>query len=69
MKSKISIWNKEVFKNVFHEKARVENDLSLILYHVANFGLNDKVAERQKSLQYYWEILCAREEIYWRQKS
>lgn len=64
LKSKITIWNKEVFKNVFREKARIENDLGIILDHVMSFEIDAEVAKKQKYIQCYWEILCAREEIY-----
>lgn len=62
-------WNKLVFKNIFHEKEAVANDLKVANEEIIRHGTNSSTNDAQKKLQAYWEILCSRVEIYWQQKS
>lgn len=69
VKANIKFWNREVFKNIFVEKSYVEKELKDINELIFSNGINPKTFSRKKHLQSYWEELCPREEVYWRQKS
>jgi hypothetical protein len=69
LKKKIKFWNKNVFKNVFTQKAKVTKELEDIHSHIIIHGLTPDSFVKQRILQTQWEELCGREEEFWRQKS
>ena len=69
LKSRIRVWNKTVFKNVFHEKVIVKEQLQEVYQKIIQEGMNEETFLSQKNLQDQWEELSSREEMYWRQKS
>ena len=64
VKSQIRIWNKQIFKNVFHQKAVVKEQLEEVYNQIIKQGMNDETYSFQKNLQSQWEDLCAKEEMY-----
>ena len=54
---------------MFHQKAVVKEQLEEVYNQIIQKGMNEETCTSQKNLQLQWEELCAREEMYWRQKS
>ena len=69
LKSKIRMWNKEDFLNIFEDKRRLIRDIELIHQGGMKIGWDVGMKEKEKDLLGQLEAKERKEEIYWRQKS
>lgn len=69
LKEKIKVWNKYTFKNIFAERDRVEEELSLLNYVTITFGMSNDAYHKEITLKKELAEILLREEIYWHDKS
>lgn len=69
IKDKLKVWNKETFKNIFAEKAKLEGELEALNKKVMVEGMNRMDFLKEKELKSGLSEILAREEIYWRDKA
>ncbi|GLJ40786.1 hypothetical protein SUGI_0843510 [Cryptomeria japonica] len=69
LKEKIKVWNKDTFKNIFAERNRVEEELSLLNYVTITSGMSNDAYHKEIDLKKELAEILLREEIYWRDKS
>ena len=64
LKGKIRVQNKQVFKNIFEEKNKVQQELQEINEEIISSSLNPISYSHQKEKQIQWANLCHREKDY-----
>lgn len=69
LKNKISIWNKEVFKNIFEEKKVIESKLEDLNEKVIKEGMFKDDFLKEKDLKSKELEILSREEIFSRNKA
>lgn len=69
LKKRLKDWNKQVFKNIFKEKIRIEQDTEALDNKVIKNGMFRNDFEKEKWLKNEHKDVLAIEELYWRDKS
>ncbi|XP_057828531.1 uncharacterized protein LOC131039709 [Cryptomeria japonica] len=69
LKSRIKDWNVMHFKNIFGEKARIQEEIEQLNESIIASGLSLAIYDKLKLLNLQLSETLAREESYWRQKS
>ncbi|GLJ29203.1 hypothetical protein SUGI_0575970 [Cryptomeria japonica] len=69
IKNQLKIWNREVFKNIFFEKEKVEKQLETLNLKILKNGMEHDDYQKEKILKAELAEILAREEIYWKDKS
>lgn len=64
LKTKIKEWNVHHFKNILHEKTRLQSKLKALNDHIILHGMNAWTFAQQKDLKYALDEVLLREEIY-----
>ncbi|XP_057857209.2 uncharacterized protein LOC131066465 [Cryptomeria japonica] len=68
LKLEIEKWNVLHFKNIFSEKAKIQEELEALNDRVMIGGMDSTTFQKHKSLNSQLEEILSREEIYWQQK-
>ncbi|XP_059066331.1 uncharacterized protein LOC131857650 [Cryptomeria japonica] len=69
IKNQLRIWNREVFKNIFSEKERIEAELEALNLIFLVEGMNQDDYIHEKELISMLSEILTREEIYWKDKA
>ena len=60
------MWNREVFKNIFVEKLRLEDQLEEVNKVVMQGGMDEALFLKEQRLKKEYEEVLHKEEVYWR---
>lgn len=66
LKSRIKDWNVMHFKNIFGEKARIQEEIEQLNENIVASGLSPAIYDKLKLLNLQLSETLAREESYWR---
>ncbi|XP_057860497.1 uncharacterized protein LOC131069160 [Cryptomeria japonica] len=69
LKLRIKDWNVMHFKNIFGEKARIQEEIEQLNKNIVASGMSPLLYDKLKLLNLQLSKILAREESYWRQKS
>ncbi|XP_059067417.1 uncharacterized protein LOC131858252 [Cryptomeria japonica] len=69
LKEKIKVWNKDTFQNIFAERDRVEEELSLLNSITFTSEMSNDAYHKEINLKKELAEILFREEIYWHDKS
>ncbi|GAU32780.1 hypothetical protein TSUD_152280 [Trifolium subterraneum] len=69
LKTKLKIWNKEIFGNVHTYVSTAEAHLKHIQLQIQHFGHNDQLMKLEKDAQAALDIALDRQEVFWKEKS
>ncbi|XP_059071121.1 uncharacterized protein LOC131863720 [Cryptomeria japonica] len=69
LKLRIKDWNVMHFKNIFGEKARIQEEIEQLNESIVASGMSSLMYDKLKLLNLQLSETLAREESYWRQKS
>ena len=69
LKKKLKLWNREVFKNIFDEKFKIEKKLAHLKNKFNQEGIDENVFIQERELKKVYNKVLHMEETFWRQKS
>ena len=68
LKKKLKLWNREVFKNIFDEKFKIEKKLAHLKNKFNQEGIDENVFIQERELKKVYNKVLHMEETFWRQK-